>query len=160
MQFFEDFAVGDTDEFGEYDVTLSEVLEFAERYDPQWFHTDPERAEAESMYGGVIASGWHTTAMTMRLFVDGVLSDAASLGAKGVEELRWWKPVYPGDTLVVESEVLETTVETDDRGLVEIRTTTFAERESGEVELVCSFVSDVMVARRHGEWGVGSRTAE
>ncbi|EMA04688.1 MaoC family dehydratase [Haloferax denitrificans] len=153
MQFFEDFAVGDTDEFGEYDVTLSEVLEFAERYDPQWFHTDPERAEAESMYGGIIASGWHTASMTMRLFVDGVLSDAASLGAKGVEELRWWKPVYPGDTLVVESEVLETTVETDDRGLVEIRTRTFAERESGEVELVCSFVSDVMVARRDGTWG-------
>ncbi|MFC7128051.1 MaoC family dehydratase [Haloferax chudinovii] len=153
MQFFEDFAVGDTDEFGEYDVTLSEVLEFAERYDPQWFHTDPERAEAESMYGGVIASGWHTAAMTMRLFVDGVLSDAASLGAKGVEELRWWKPVYPGDTLVGESEVLETTVETDDRGLVEIRTRTFAERESGEVELVCSFVSDVMFARRNGTWG-------
>ncbi|ELZ99387.1 MaoC family dehydratase [Haloferax sulfurifontis] len=153
MQFFEDFAVGDTHEFGEYDVTLSEVLEFAERYDPQWFHTDPERAEAESMYGGVIASGWHTASMTMRLFVDGVLSDAASLGAKGVEELRWWKPVYPGDTLVVESEVLETTVETDDRGLVEIRTRTFAERESGEVELVCSFVSDVMLARRNGTWG-------
>ncbi|WP_424006068.1 MaoC family dehydratase [Haloferax denitrificans] len=153
MQFFEDFAVGDTDEFGEYDVTLSEVLEFAEQYDPQWFHTDPERAEAESMYGGIIASGWHTASMTMRLFVDSVLSDAASLGAKGVEELRWWKPVYPGDTLVVESEVLETTVETDDRGLVEIRTRTFAERESGEVELVCSFVSDVMVARRDGTWG-------
>ncbi|ELZ81597.1 acyl dehydratase [Haloferax sp. Atlit-6N] len=150
MQFFEDFAVGDTHEFGEYDVTESEILEFAGRYDPQWFHTEPERAEAESMYGGVIASGWHTTAMTMRLLVDGFLADSASLGAKGVDELRWWKPVYPGDTLVVETEVLETTAETDDRGLVEIRTTTRAERESGEVEDVCSFVSYVMFARRSG----------
>ncbi|AKU08881.1 MaoC family dehydratase [Haloferax gibbonsii] len=150
MQFFEDFAVGDTHEFGEYDVTESEILEFAGRYDPQWFHTEPERAEAESMYGGVIASGWHTTAMTMRLLVDGFLADSASLGAKGLDELRWWKPVYPGDTLVVETEVLETTAETDDRGLVEIRTTTRAERESGEVEDVCSFVSYVMFARRSG----------
>ncbi|ELK51683.1 MaoC family dehydratase [Haloferax volcanii] len=148
MQFFEDFAAGDTHEFGAYDVTEAEVLEFAEQYDPQWFHTDPERAESESMYGGVIASGWHTTAMTMRLLVDGFLGDSAALGAKGVDELRWWKPVYPGDTLVVENEVLETTVETDSRGLVEIRTTTRAERESGEVEKVCSFVSYVMFARR------------
>ncbi|SEL58910.1 MaoC family dehydratase [Haloferax larsenii] len=151
MRFFEDLSVGDIYEFGDYEVHRDEILEFAEQYDPQWFHTDPERAEAESMYGGVIASGWHTTAMTMRLLVDGFLSDSAALGAKGVDELRWWKPVYPGDTLTIENEVLELTPETDDRGLAEIRTTTYAERESGEVEKVCSFVGLVMFVRRDSE---------
>ncbi|KAB1194029.1 acyl dehydratase [Haloferax sp. MBLA0076] len=151
MRFFEDLSVGDIYEYGDYTVTESEILEFAEQYDPQWFHTDPERAKAESMYGGVIASGWHTTAMTMRMNVDGFLGDAAALGAKGVDELRWWKPVYPGDTLRIDNEVVDKTVESEDRGLAEIKTTTYAERESGEVEEVCSFVGLVMFARRSGE---------
>ncbi|WP_411966716.1 MaoC family dehydratase [Haloferax sp. YSSS75] len=151
MRFFEDLSVGDIYEYGDYTVTEDEILEFAEQYDPQWFHTDPERAEAESMYGSVIASGWHTTAMTMRLNVDGFLGDSVALGAKGVDELRWWKPVYPGDTLSIENEIVDTTVETEDRGLAKIKTTTYAERTSGEVEKVCSFVGLVMVARRPEE---------
>ena len=151
MRFFEDLSVGDVYEYGDYAVTEDEILEFAEQYDPQWFHTDPERAKTESMYGGVIASGWHTTAMTMRLNVDGFLGDSVSLGAKGVDELRWWKPVYPGDTLRIENEIVDKTVETEDRGLAKIKTTTYAERESGAVEKVCSFVGLVMVARRNEE---------
>ncbi|WP_416841176.1 MaoC family dehydratase [Haloferax sp. DFSO52] len=151
MRFFEDLSVGDIHEYGAYEVTEDEILEFAEQYDPQWFHTDPERADAESMYGGVIASGWHTTAMTMRLNVDGFLEDLAALGAKGVDELRWWKPVYPGDTLSIENEVLDKTVETDDRGLARLQTTTYAERASGDTEKVCSFIGLMMVARRPEE---------
>ena len=144
--FFEDVSVGDRVEHGRYEVTREELLRFAEQYDPQWFHVDPERAAAESPYGGLIASGWHTAAMTMRLLVEGVFADAASIGAKGVDELRWWKPVRPGDTLRVECEVLETIPERPERGVVRARTETF----NGDDELVFSMVSDVMYRRRDG----------
>ncbi|SFG32777.1 Acyl dehydratase [Halopelagius inordinatus] len=147
--FFEDFSVGDEAEFGSYDVTEAEIREFAESYDPQWFHTDPERAEAESMYGGIIASGWHTTAMTMRMLVDEFLSETAALGAKGVDELRWRRPVRPGETLSVRTEILETTPETERRGLVRVRITT----ANGDGEEVCSMVALTMFARREGGEG-------
>ena len=145
--FFEDVSVGDRAEHGSYEVTREELLGFARTYDPQWFHVDPERAEAESPYGGLIASGWHTAAMTMRLLVDGVFADAASIGAKGVDELRWWRPVRPGDTLRIEFEVLETIPERPERGVVRARTETF----NGADELVFSMESDVMYRRRDGE---------
>ncbi|XVH31914.1 MaoC family dehydratase [Haloferacaceae archaeon DSL9] len=142
--FFEDIAAGDTTEFGEYQVSEDEIIEFADRYDPQWFHTDPDRAAAESMYGGLIASGWHTASVSMRLLVDGFLSESASLGAKGVDELRWYRPVRPGDTLYIRNEVLETTVETDDRGLVRAKTETYNQDD----EAVFSMIGLVMFARR------------
>jgi acyl dehydratase len=132
--FFEDLAVGDTREFGRYEVTEDEVLEFAERWDPQWFHTQPERA-ADSIYGGLIASGWHTCAMTMRMLVDHHFSKAASMGAIGLEELRWPNPVRPGETLSVQSEVTEKRASESkpDRGVVRTRTTTV--NEDGEAKL-------------------------
>lgn len=95
---FEDFAVGETYEFGGHPVTAEEIVEFATRYDPQPFHTDPVAA-AQTPYGGLIASGWHTTALFMGMFVRAVLLDSASLGSPGVEEIRWTAPVRPGDTL-------------------------------------------------------------
>jgi len=95
--YFEDLAVDDEWTNGEYEVTEAEIIEFADQYDPQWFHTDPERATEQSMYGGLIASGWHTAAMSMRLLVESFLDEAATLGAKGVDKLRWHKPVQPGD---------------------------------------------------------------
>ncbi|RDI72948.1 MaoC family dehydratase [Halopelagius longus] len=150
--FFEDLSVGDEEEFGEYEATEEEILEFAEKYDPQWFHTDPERAEAESMYGGLIASGWHTAAMTMRMLVEEFLSESASLGAKGVDELRWRRPVEPGDTLSVRTEVLEKVEETPSRGLVRVRITTL----NGDGEEACSMVALTMFARRDG--GNGDRS--
>jgi acyl dehydratase len=143
-RFFEDLAVGDTFELGTYDVTEAEIREFAERYDPQWFHTDPERAREESMYGGLIASGWHTTAMTMRLLVDGFFADAASLGAKGVDDLRWRRPVRPDDTLSVTVEVVDRDAETAERGLVRLSILTTNDAE----ETVCSMTADTMFARR------------
>jgi acyl dehydratase len=140
---FEDLSVGDTFELGTYDVTEREVREFAERYDPQWFHTDPERAR-ESMFGGLVASGWHTAAMTMRLLVDDFFADSAALGAKGVEELRWRRPVSPGDTLSATVEVVDTEPERPDRGLVRLSITTT--NDAGEA--VCTMRADVMFGRR------------
>jgi len=90
--------VGDVSEFGPVTVTAAEIVEFAERYDPQPFHLDADAAAA-TPYGGLIASGWHTAALYMGMFVRGVLLDSASLGSPGVEELRWLAPVRPGDEL-------------------------------------------------------------
>jgi acyl dehydratase len=98
VRWFEDFTVGDVTEFGPVTVTADEIVEFAERFDPQPFHIDADAA-ARSPYGGLIASGWHTVALFMGMYVRGMLLDAASLGSPGVEELRWLAPVRPGDEL-------------------------------------------------------------
>ena len=98
MRYFEDFSVGDATEVGPVTVSEAEIVDFAERFDPQPFHIDAEAAKA-SPFGGLIASGWHTTALFMGMFVRAVLLDSASLGSPGVEEIRWTAPVRPGDTL-------------------------------------------------------------
>jgi acyl dehydratase len=98
MRYWEDFQVGEVSEVGPVTVTEAEIVEFATRYDPQPFHIDPVAAK-ESPFGGLIASGWHTTALFMGLFVRGILLDSASLGSPGVEAIRWTAPVRPGDTL-------------------------------------------------------------
>jgi acyl dehydratase len=141
--YFEDIAVGDVEEFGSYTLTEAEILEFAERYDPQWFHTDPERA-ADSIYGGLIASGWQTAAVTMRMLVDGYLSETATVGAKGVDELRWPRPVRPGDTLSVRLEVVGAQTDRLDRGVVDTSVETFDDDD----QQVFSMVGHVMFARR------------
>ena len=104
--FWEDFAVGSVRTFGAYQVTRDEVLAFARSYDPQPFHLDDAAAEA-SLFGRLAASGWHTCAMTMRMLCDGYLLQSASLGSPGIDNLRWHKPVYPGDTLHIDYTVLE-----------------------------------------------------
>jgi acyl dehydratase len=107
VRYWEDFTEGETvDLGGSYEVTRDEVLEFARRYDPQPFHVD-EEAAAAGPFGGLAASGWHTAAMFMRLFVDGILSSSASMGSPGIEELRWTAPVRPGDVLTGRVHVLE-----------------------------------------------------
>ena len=93
-------------ETGSYDVTEEEIREFASRFDPQWFHTDPSRAQA-SRWGGLIASGWHTCGIAMRLVVEAVLSDSTSIGSPGVEHVRWLSPLRPGMRVKVRIEVLE-----------------------------------------------------
>lgn len=90
--------VGDVIELGEVEVTEAAIIEFGEQYDPQPFHVDPDAA-VESPFGGLIASGWHTCAMYMRLLCDGLLTGSSSQGASGIEELRWLAPVRPGDRL-------------------------------------------------------------
>jgi len=104
--FWEDFPVGQVREFGAYHVTREAVLAFAREFDPQPFHVDDVAAEA-SLFGRLAASGWHTCAIAMRMMCDAYLLESASLGSPGLEELSWTKPVYPGDTLHVRLEVLE-----------------------------------------------------
>jgi acyl dehydratase len=106
-RFFEDFEPGQVYELGSRTVTEADIVAFARDWDPQPFHTDPEAA-AESVFGGLIASGWHTGAMWMRLYVDSLLGGPASQGSPGIEELRWLAPVRPGDTLHGRLTVLET----------------------------------------------------
>jgi acyl dehydratase len=121
--YYEDLTAGQTDEYGHYEVTREEIVEFAGQYDPQPFHVD-EDAAADSPFGGIIASGWHTAAMTMRILVDGHFSRAASHGAVGIDELRWRNPVRPGDTLAVRSTILEKDDWDGRRGLVRAEVTT------------------------------------
>lgn len=106
QRYFEDYPVGCVFESEPIVVEESEMIAFAKRYDPQYFHTDPEAA-ARGVYGGLIASGWHTAAMTMRRLVESYLSSVASLGSPGIDELRWIRPVRPGDRLNVRVVVLE-----------------------------------------------------
>jgi acyl dehydratase len=103
---FEDFPVGKVMEFGDTLVTREEMLDFARRFDPQTFHVDEAAARA-SMFGGLIASGWHTCAMAMRMYVDAVVGRADSQGSPGLENVRWVKPVRAGDRLRVRIEVME-----------------------------------------------------
>jgi len=105
-RYFEDYYVGLVDEFGEVTVTADEIVEFARRYDPQSMHTDAVTA-ALGPFGGLIASGWHTASMIMRLFVEHYLSKVATLPSPGVDELRWVRPVRPGDRLRVRVTVTE-----------------------------------------------------
>jgi len=118
-RYFEDYVPGAVFEYGEIPVTKDEIVEFARRFDPQYIHVDPERA-LQGPFGGLIASGWHTAAMMMRLIVDNFLPTRASLGSPGIDELRWLKPVRPGDVLSIRLSVLEATRSRSrpDRGVV------------------------------------------
>lgn len=104
--YFEDFTPGFTLEAKGPTVSAEEIIDFAKKFDPQYFHTDPEAAKT-SFLGGLCASGWHTSAMSMRMMCDLYLLDSASLGSPGIDELRWTKPVYVGDTLSLKMVVLE-----------------------------------------------------
>lgn len=106
-RYFEDYVAGSVHTFGPISVERDEIIDFARRFDPQPMHMDVAAAR-ESGFGGLIASGWHTACLMMRLFVDHYLSSVASLGSPGVEELRWIRPVRPGDDLSIRVKVLET----------------------------------------------------
>jgi acyl dehydratase len=99
LRYFEDFHVGEVLTLGSRQVSEAEIIDFARQFDPQPFHTDPERARS-SAFGGLVASGWHTCALYMRLLVDGFVTIVAeSMGSPGVDKIEWLKPVRPGDTL-------------------------------------------------------------
>jgi acyl dehydratase len=123
MLTFHDLIPGQTTILGSKTVSEEEILRFAEEFDPQPFHIDAAAA-AMSPFGGLIASGWHTCSIAMRLLVEGVLKNSTSMGSPGVEQIRWLKPVRPGDTLTVSVTVLESKPSTSrpDRGTVKIRT--------------------------------------
>ena len=105
-RYFEDFPEGLTLELGSRQLTADEIIEFARAYDPQPMHVDLDQAR-NSTYGGLIASGWHTAVTYMRLLVDAVIGESASIGSPGLDSLRWLKPVRPGDTLRARFIVLE-----------------------------------------------------
>ena len=145
--FFEDFEEGQVFELGEKTLTKEEIVAFAEDYDPQPFHVDEEAAQG-SAFGGLIASGWHTAAVFMRLYADAVLARSASMGSPGVDELRWLKPVRPGDTLSARLTVLDTapSARNPSRGTVYF----VSEVHNGRDEKVMTMKARGLFARRSG----------
>ena len=146
MQYFEDIAVGTKARFGSYRVTREEVMDFASRYDPQPFHLSDEAA-ARTHFGRLSASGWHTCAMVMSMIVDNLKNNQqAGLGSPGVDELRWLKPVYPGDTLRCETEVIEKrqSASRPEMGIFKSRMTVFNQDDIA----VMSMVSNGLIATR------------
>ena len=144
MIHFEDLEVGKETYFGSYEVTREEVLEFARKYDPQAFHLSDEAA-AKTHFGRLSASGWHTAAMTMSVIVRN-LSQQAGLGSPGVDELRWLKPVYPGDTLHVRGTILEKTPSRSKPDIGSFRTQTIVTNQDDVP--VMRFVSIALIRRR------------
>jgi acyl dehydratase len=145
MRYWEDFREGQVFELGEETVSEREILEFAQRFDAQPFHVDLEAAQ-RSIYGGLIASGWHTGSIYMGLLVRGLLYEVASLGAAGLDELRWLKPVRPNDTLRARLTITGTRPSTKhvDRGLISGLGEMFNQR--GERVLLIRWPA--MIARR------------
>jgi acyl dehydratase len=144
---YEDYLPGSTYEVGSIAVTEAEIVDFARRFDPQEMHTDPNAA-ARGAYGGLIASGWHTAALMMRLFAEGYLPDAASLGSPGLDELRWLRPVRPGDELRIRASILEArrSRSRPDRGLV----TTMVEVLNHRQETVMRLTAVNLIKTREG----------
>ena len=146
MIYFEDLVLGTEETFGSVEVTREEVLAFARRYDPQPFHLSDEAA-AQTYFGRIAASGWHTCAMTMGVIVEHMKQrPQASLGSPGVDDLRWLKPVYPGDTLTVHGQVIEKTPSRSKPDLGSFRTRTRVTNQDG-VD-VLTFTSIVLIRRR------------
>jgi len=148
MKHFEDFRVGETGVLGAHTITEEEIVAFGKKYDPQPFHTDPEAAKA-TLFGGLIASGWHTCAIMMRLSAEAMRrAQEAATGSPGVDSCRWLKPVRPGDTLTLRREVLETwPSRSKPYGFVRTR----AEMLNQRGEVVLRLVGVGMVRRRPGE---------
>jgi acyl dehydratase len=144
-RYFEDYVEGDVHSFGSIAVEEADVIAFAKQFDPQSFHTDPEAAK-RTPFGGLIASGWHTAGLMMRLFYEHYLTHVASLGSPGLDELRWIKPVRPGDRLSLRVTVLKAVPSKSkpDRGVV----TSLVEvlNQSGEIVMTLKPVN--MIIRR------------
>jgi acyl dehydratase len=146
-RYFEDYTPGAVLELGSIAVDEDEVLEFGRRYVPLSYHTDKEAAK-NSIYGGIIASGWHTAALMMRVYTENYLSQIANLGSPGGDQLRWEKPVFPGDQLSVRATILETrrSESRPDRGIVR----TFIEVLNQKREVVMSMkMINFVRARAH-----------
>jgi acyl dehydratase len=147
MRYFEDFQAGEVQETGSHTVSREEILAFARQFDPQPFHLDEEAART-SIFGGIVASGWHTASLCHRLIVENILGKAASLGSPGLDELRWLRPVRPGDTLSVRIEVLSLTPSRSkaDRGAIKFR----FEVRNQNGEQVMTELATALFARRPG----------
>jgi acyl dehydratase len=142
---FEDYKPGQVQEFGNITVTEAEIIEFARQFDPQYFHVDPVQA-AESHFGGLVASGWHTISLVMRLLVEHFITHVASLGSPGVEDIRWPNPLRPGDTLRVRTTILDARPSRSkpDRGIVRSRVEALNQKD----QLVLSMTTVSLFGRR------------
>jgi acyl dehydratase len=146
MQYFEDLEVGAETYFGSYDVTREEILEFARKYDPQPFHLSDEEA-AKTHFGRIAASGWHTCAMTMAVVARRVVDqEQAGLGSPGIDELRWRRPVYPGDTLHVRGKIVEKRPSRSRPKIGSFRSEMTVTNQDDQV--VMTFTSIVLIRRR------------
>ncbi len=144
-RYFEDYVQGDVHRFGTIAVEADEIIAFATRFDPQAMHTDPEAAK-RTPFGGLIASGWHSAGLTTRLYIEHYLTHVASLASPGLDELRWLKPVRPGDTLSVRVTVLKAVPSKSkpDRGAV----TSFVEAIDQAGEVVMTFKVVNIIGKR------------
>ena len=149
-RYFEDYVPGSIYEFGTLTVTEPEIIEFAKQFDPQLMHIDPEWARSHGRYGGIIASGWHTVGLAMRLFVDHYMSEVASLASPGVDEVRWPNPVRPGDQLRLRLTILDARPSRTkpDRGIIR----THFELLNQSDQIVLSLVGMSIVGRRPSEF--------
>jgi len=146
MIYFEDLVLNVDRDFGSYEVSREEVIEFARKYDPQPFHLSDEAA-AKTHFGRLAASGWHTAAMTMAVIARKVVNEEqAGLGSPGIDELRWKKPVYPGDTLHVSGRIIEKTPSRSRPEMGSFRTLTTVTNQNREE--VMTFQSIVLIRRR------------
>ena len=143
--YFEDVEVGTTRDCGSVEVDRAEMIDFAERFDPQPIHVD-EEAAANSIYGGLIASGWYTASLVARQLVTGFMNDVASLGGRGMDDLRWHQPVRAGDVLSVSIEVLDKVPSDRNPAIGNYRVEVVATDEDGEP--VLSMVGLGVVERR------------
>ena len=143
-RYFEDYVPGAVFEYGQIPVTEAEIVEFARRFDPQYIHTDRERA-VQGPFAGLIASGWHTAVLVMRLLVEQYLSEEASLGSAGLDELRWPHPVRPGDTLRARATVTESrrSLSKPDRGI--IKTLVEAVNQDGRTVMRATAINFMLV---------------
>jgi acyl dehydratase len=144
-RFFEDYEAGRFYEFGTITVSEAEIIEFARRFDPQYFHLNPEKAAA-SGFGGIVASGWHTVSLAMRLFVDHYLTHVASLASPGAELIQWLNPLRPGDRLRIRVTILDARPSRSkpDRGIVRASVEAMNQRD----ELVLSMTIVSFIGRR------------
>lgn len=149
-RYFEDYPVGEQVEFGSYRMTEEQIVAFARDFDPQPFHVDKDAAR-QSVYGGLVASGWHTASAMMRMMVDHFISPKTSMGSPGMDEIRWLKPVRPGDTLRVRVTILSAKRSTSkpDRGVIDQR-----------VEVINQHGDVVMASKGIGMYRCRTRTAE
>jgi acyl dehydratase len=146
MRYFDDFQPGQTIELGTYPpLTEEEIIEFAQQWDPQYFHLDPVAAK-ESIFGGLVASGWHTGAIAMRLLVGNLVKDVAGQGSPGLEQVRFVKPVRPGDELSGRYIVLETELSASRPALGKLKSRCELRNQDGDV--VFSMESWAFMSRR------------
>lgn len=145
MRYFEDLKVGDKFNTAEYEMTAEEIIAFGQKFDPQAFHTDPVAATG-TLFSRLVASGWHTAAVSMRLMVLGEMALDGGVIGQGMESLRWPRPVLPGDRLRVVSEVeeLRPAPARPDRGLIKLRCRTYNQ----DSKIVQDMTATLLVARR------------